>query len=177
MARKNSAARRRLERVYGKVDMFVKAEVEKKLEELQIKGYKVFEEEQRLKGRPISQQLTFHHLKHRSEGGDQSPRNGALIGLTRHEYMHSLTREEEEIANNIIRDWKMNFVIMSGKGEILDSGTLEPDFTDCITIPVYDNTIADKKYREHKHPSRAQKKQDLRRLIEEYEAEDDELEY
>lgn len=173
MAKKGSAARRRLERIYGKVDMFVKAEVEQKLEELHIKGYAVFEEEKRLKGKPISQQLTFHHLKHRSEGGDWSEKNGALIGLTRHEYMHSLPREEEEIANDIIRKWKMNFVIMSGKGEILGSGTLEPDFTDCITIPVYDNTVRDKKYREHKHPSRAKKRQELRRIIDEYEEEDE----
>ena len=172
MARKNDAARRRLERVYGKVDMFVKAEVEKKLEALNIKGYKTFEEELRLKGRPISQQLTFHHLRHRSEGGDQSPQNGALIGLSRHEYMHSLTREEEEIANNIIRDWKMNFLIMTGRGEVLDSGTFEPDWSDCITIPVYDNSVKSKKYREYKNPTRAQNKQELRRIVEEYEEED-----
>ena len=174
MGKKIAPARRRLERIYGKVDMFVKAEVEKKLEELHIKGYAVFEQEKRLKGKPISQQLTFHHLKHRSEGGDRSEENGSLIGLTRHEYMHSLPRDEEEIANNIIREWKMNFVIMNGKGEVLGSGTLEPDFTDCITIPVYDNDeISNKKYREHKHPSRAKKKQELRRIIEEYEEEDD----
>lgn len=176
MGKKNRPARRRLERIYGKVDMFVKAEVEKKLEELHIKGYAVFEAEKRLKGKPISQQLTFHHLKHRSEGGDQSEENGALVGLTRHEYMHSLPREEEEIANNIIRDWKMNFVIMNGRGEVMGSGTLEPDWSDCITIPVYDNDVKSKKYREYKNPTRAQKKQELKRLVEEYE-EEDELEY
>ena len=175
MGRKNAPARRRLERIYGKVDMFVKAEVEKKLEQLHIKGYAVFEEEKRLKGKPISQQLTFHHLKHRSEGGDRSEENGSLIGLTRHEYMHSLPREEEEIANNIIREWKMNFVIMNGRGEIMGSGTFEPDFTDCIVIPAYDNEIKDKKYKEYKHPSRAKKKQQMKKLIEEYE--EDELEF
>ena len=174
MGKKNAPARRRLERIYGKVDMFVKAEVEKKLEQLHIKGYAVFEEEKRLKGKPISQQLTFHHLKHRSEGGDRSEENGSLIGLTRHEYMHSLPREEEEIANNIIREWKMNFVIMNGRGEIMGSGTFEPDFTDCIVIPAYDNEIKDKKYKEYKHPSRAKKKQQMKKLIEEYE--EDELE-
>ena len=175
MGKKNAPARRRLERIYGKVDMFVKAEVEKKLEQLHIKGYAVFEEEKRLKGKPISQQLTFHHLKHRSEGGDRSEENGSLIGLTRHEYMHSLPREEEEIANNIIREWKMNFVIMNGRGEIMGSGTFEPDFTDCIVIPAYDNEIKDKKYKEYKHPSRAKKKQQMKKLIEEYE--EDELEF
>ena len=176
MAHKNSQAKKRLKRIFGKVDMFVEAEVEEKLEKLQIKGYKVYEEEQRFKGRILSQKLTFHHLRHRSEGGDQSVENGALIGLGRHEYMHTLPRDEEEIVNNIIRDWKMNFMIMTGNGEVLESGQIVPDFSDCITIPAYDTRVKDRKYRQQKHPSRAQRKQELFDILDEIAAEDEELE-
>mgnify|MGYP003299618329 FL=1 len=169
MGKKNASARRRLERIYGKVDMFTKAEVEKELEKLNIKGYKTFEEEKRLKGQPISQQLTFHHLKHRSEGGDYSTANGALIGLTRHEYMHSLSREEEEIANDIIRNWKVNFLIMNGKGEVSNSGTIKSDFSDCITIPIHrkKKKILNEQYKKYIHPSRAKLKEELHNIIKE----------
>lgn len=178
MAKKNSAGKRRLQRIFGHVDMFVEAGVEEKLEKLAIKGYKTYEAEQRLKGRILSQKITFHHLRHRSEGGDQSVENGALIGYGRHEYMHSLPREEEEIANNIIRDWKLNFVIMNGKGEISESGQIIPDFSDCLVIPAYDTppSIREKKYRQQKHPTRAQRKQELFDLLDEIAEDDEELE-
>lgn len=176
MAKKNSQAKKRLKRIFGNVDMFVEAGVEEKLEKLQIRGYKSYEEEQRFKGRILSQKITFHHLRHRSEGGDQSVENGALIGLGRHEYMHTLPRDEEEIANNIIRDWKMNFMIMTGNGQVLESGQIVPDFSDCITIPAYDTRIKDRKYRQQKHPSRAKRKQELIDLIDEELADDEELE-
>lgn len=67
MSKGNKQAKRKLEHIFGKVDMFVAAGVEEHLEKLQIKGYKVFEQEQRYRGATISQQLTFHHLRHRSE--------------------------------------------------------------------------------------------------------------
>lgn len=176
MGRKNSQAKKRLKRIFGNVDMFVAAGVEEKLERLKIKGYTTYEAEQRLKGRILSQKITFHHLRHRSEGGDQSVENGALIGLGRHEYMHTLPRDEEEIANNIIRDWKLNFMIVTGRGEVQESGQIVPDFSDCITIPAYDTRVKDRKYRQQKHPSRAQRKQELLDLLDEEFADDDELE-
>ena len=176
MAKKNSQAKKRLKRIFGNVDMFVEAEVEEKLEKLNIKGYKTYEAEQRLKGRILSKKITFHHLRHRSEGGDQSVENGALIGLGRHEYMHTLPRDEEEIANNIIRDWKMNFMIMTGNGQVQESGQIIPDFSDYITIPAYNTRVKDRKYRQQKYPSRAQRKQELLDLLDEEFADDDGLE-
>ena len=68
MSKGNKSAKHKLEQIYGKKDMFVTAGVEAKLEILQIRSYKKFEQEQRFKGIPISQQLTFHHLRHKSEG-------------------------------------------------------------------------------------------------------------
>lgn len=174
MSKGNKQAKKRLIRIYGQTDMFVAANVEHALEAIGITGYKIFEEQKRYRGKPITQQLTFHHLRHRSEGGDHSIDNGALVGQTHHEYMHSLPRDQEEIVNSLIRQWKVNFLTMNGKGEVLDSGSFSPDFSDCITIPVYDTTpeqrkkaVQSKKYKEYKNPSRAQKKRELQRLIDE----------
>ena len=174
MSNSNKKAKARLERIFGKVDMFVAADVDKHLELLNIKTYKVFERTQRYKGVPISQQLsqrlTYHHLKHRRDGGDSSIENGALVGELRHQFLHSLTREEEEIANNIIRAWKIDFLAFKGNGEITNYGSFEPDFTDVITIPVYDNR--EKKNKRIKNPTRAEKKRQTQKLIEEYEEEE-----
>lgn len=171
MSKGNKKAKAQLERIFGKVDMFVAANCEQVLENLNIRGYKKFERELRFKGAPISQQLTFHHLRHRSEGGDASPRNGALIGQTRHQYLHSLSREEEEIANNLMREWKINAIAMTGKGEILDSISYTPDFSDFYTIPAYDNSKSEK-YRRLKHPDRAAKKRETAKMIKDYEDEE-----
>ncbi|MBO7079699.1 MAG: hypothetical protein J6W64_07830, partial [Bacilli bacterium] len=89
MSKGNKTAAQKLAQIYGKRDMFVAADVEAKLEILKIRSYKKFVKEQKFKGIPISNQLTFHHLRHRSEGGDASVYNGALIGYSRHQYMHS----------------------------------------------------------------------------------------
>lgn len=174
MGKGNKQAKKRLIRLYGRVDMFDTANVESVLEALGITGYKVFEERKRFTGKPIDQQLTFHHLRHRSEGGDHSVENGALIGKTHHEYMHSLPRDEEEIANNLIREWKINCIAISADGKITDSGTFSTDFSDCIEIPLYPTieeqrkkVIHSKKYREFKAPSRAQTKREFQRLIDE----------
>lgn len=174
MSKGNKKAKAQLERMFGKVDMFVAADCERVLENLNIRSYKKFEKELHFKGIPISQQLTFHHLRHRTEGGDASARNGALIGKTHHQYMHSLERDEEEIANNLIREWKINAIILNGKGEVINSATIVPDFSDCYTIPVYDNKKSEK-YRRLKHPNRAAKKQETRKLIDDYEEEEFEL--
>ena len=41
-----------------------------------IRTYKKFTTEMKFKGRKISKRLTYHHLRHRSEGGDVSIENG-----------------------------------------------------------------------------------------------------
>ena len=60
---------------------------------------------------------------------------------------------------------------MQGNGQILQSGSFTPDFSECYTIPVYDTKK--KKYMQHKHPSRAMKKRETQALIEESELDDD----
>ena len=167
-----------LARIYGKQCMFEQAHIAERIEAMGgIRTYKKFLTQMKFKGKKISKRLTYHHLRHRSEGGDVSVENGALIEETPHQYLHSLSRDEEEIINNMLREYKINFAIMQGNGEILDSGSLVPDFSDCITIPVYDNIPNQvQKRRRLKNPTRAMKKKELNDLIREYEEDEDEFE-
>lgn len=60
---------------------------------------------------------------------------------------------------------------MTGKGEILDSISYTPDFSDFYTIPAYNNSKSEK-YRRLKHPDRAAKKQETAKMIKDYEDEE-----
>lgn len=107
--------------------------------------------------------------------------------------MHSLPRDQEEIINDILREFKLNYVLMSGDKKIRDAGTIDLDFNmgnDVITIPAYDDDeehnieIAraqaearrknkdykkSQKYKKYKNPTRAMKKQELQKIIREEE--------
>ena len=70
----NTKGRHQLEQIYGKGCMFKKAHIEEQIEALKpkrtIKSYKVFLKETHYTGkkiRQIEQNMTFHHLRHRSE--------------------------------------------------------------------------------------------------------------
>lgn len=159
----NRAAREELERIYGKGCMFTKAHCEEQIEALRtIKTFKRFRQEKRYTGKKIKElarQMTYHHLQHRSEGGKTNLENGSVINGLAHAYMHSLPREQEEVVNNMIRDYKMGVAIMTGDGEITQSQgfNLELDLRDCLTFPLEDN----KKY------NRAKTRGETRKLIEE----------
>lgn len=181
-SKKNQKIKRKLKSIYGNGCFFDRAHIAKRIEAMGgIKTFKVFIEERRFKGKAISYQLTVHHLRHRSEGGETTVENCANIAEIAHQYTHSLDREDEEIINNMLREFKVNFVMMQGNGEILDSGSFEPESaSEYIVIPVYDNTPEQNEERKKrakakrlKNPTRAMKKQELKRLIEEEENEID----
>ncbi len=68
MSKNNKSARKQLERICGKGCFFDRAHCEEKIEQMDgIKTYKRFLKEKRYVGKKISHQITFHHLKHRSE--------------------------------------------------------------------------------------------------------------
>lgn len=108
--RSNKKIRKRLERKYGKGCMFEKAHIEEKIEAKKtIKTYKQFIEEKHFTGKMIyiyENQMNLHHLKHRSEGGETSMENGAVVSALAHMYMHSLPREQEEEINEELRQYK-----------------------------------------------------------------------
>lgn len=89
--------------------------------------------------------MTFHHFKHRSEGGATTPENGGVINELAHAYMHSLPREHEEIINNMIREYKLNIAALKGIGIVENPQTIEIDMSDCIEIEVFDYNARTKK--------------------------------
>lgn len=159
----NQSARRELERIYGKGCMFTKAHCEEQIEALRtIKTFKKFKEEKRYtckKIKELTRQITYHHLKHRSEGGKTNLENGSIVNGLAHAYMHSLSREDEETINNMIRTYKLNFVIMTnGEVEKADSIDLDFNLEDCLAIPLENNI---------KSYNRAKVKRETQKLIDE----------
>lgn len=106
----NKKAREDMERQYGKGCMFKKAHIEEKVEERRtIKTYKKFLKEKKYTGKIISRyekMMTYHHLQHRAEGGSTNIQNGSIVSEMAHIYLHSLPREQEEIINNELREYK-----------------------------------------------------------------------
>lgn len=177
MSEDNSKARRRLEKIYGKGCMFKKAHIEEQIEALQtkriIKSYKVFLKETKYTGKKIRQlegNMTYHHLRHRSEGGKTDVENGAIVNEMAHRYMHSLPREDEEVINNMLRKFKIQGGTLTATEQglqIQDSFGIDLDYElndeDVITIPVYDNTKED--YIKRQKFNRAKVKRETQRFI------------
>lgn len=195
MSKNNRSARKELERIYGKGCFFNKAKVAEQIEAMGgIKTFKVFVQEKRFKGKPISHQITYHHLKHKSEGGKATVENGANVEEVAHQYLHSLPRDQEEIINNMLREFKLNCVMMTGDGQVQEAQSISFDFgEDVLVIPLYDNDERHnpevarqqaeerekakhtkeykkkKKYERLQNPTRAMKKRELQKMIEEEE--------
>ena len=194
MSNSNRSAKKELERIYGKGCFFNRAKVAEQIEAMGgIKTFKVFVQEKRFKGKPISHQITYHHLKHKSEGGKATVENGANVEEVAHQYLHSLPRNQEEIINNMLREFKLNCVMMTGDGQVQEAQSISFNFgEDVLVIPLYDNDerynpeVArqaeerekakhtkeykkKKKYERLQNPTRAMKKRELQRIIEEEE--------
>lgn len=179
MSEDNSKARRRLEKIYGKGCMFKKAHIEEQIEALQtkrvIKSYKVFLKETKYTGKKIRQlegNMTYHHLRHRSEGGKTDVENGAIVNEMAHRYMHSLPREDEEVINNMLRKFKIQGGTLTATEQglqIQDSFGIDLDYElndeDVITIPVYETTKED--YIKREKFNRAKVKRETQQLIDE----------
>ena len=180
---KNKVIQRKLKNIYGEGCFFHRAGIAERIEAMGgIRTFKSFTEEKRLKGKKISYQITVHHLKHRSAGGSSSVDNCANVAEIAHQYMHSLTFAEEEIINEMLREFKLNFVMMQGNGQTHESGSItisaEPP-REYISRPVYETTpedlakleaIREEKRRQEissrkKHPSRAAIKRATRELV------------
>ena len=179
----NKGARQELELVYGKGCMFKKGHIASKIEKMGgIKTYRVFVKQQHYTGkklRALERNLTLHHLKHRSEGGETSAENGAVVNELAHRYLHSLPRNQEEIVNNMLREYKLNIVELNSSTKtpnhltIEFGGELEED--DYISIPLYDNTPEQDMWLQKQKFNRAKTKQETRQQIEAalYSREDD----
>ena len=195
MSNSNRSAKKELERIYGKGCFFFFSKVAEQIEAMGgIKTFKVFVQEKKFKGKPISHQITYHHLKHKSEGGKATVENGANVEEVAHQYLHSLPRNQEEIINNMLREFKLNCVMMTGDGQVQEAQSISFNFgEDVLVIPLYDNDERHnpevarqqaeerekakhtkeykkkKKYERLQNPTRAMKKRELQRMIEEEE--------
>lgn len=185
MSKDNKSARQALEREYGKGCMFKAARIEDQVEALKtIKTYKTFLRETRYTGKKIHQlekNITFHHLRHKSEGGKATAENGANINELAHRYLHSLPRDQEEVINNMLRKFKLQggFITPTPSGLEMQPFEIEMDLArldeeDCLVIPVFDTTEKDMKKRQKFN--RAQEKRAFQRQIDEalYGPEEDE---
>ena len=107
--KRNQKVRLELEQLYGKGDMFDKAGIEQKVEQLRtIKTYRQYLEEKHYKRKFISHYdklMTVHHLKHKADGGETNIKNCVLTSSLKQMYIHSLPRKDEEVINNMLREY------------------------------------------------------------------------
>ena len=159
MSKKNSKARKKLEQIYGEGCFMERAGIR------EVHGY-----------RKDAHQMTYHHMRHKSEGGKATVENGANLALENHQFLHSLPRMEEEKINNQIRQWKMNFVTMKGDGTVEHTGSIDfPDLTNdenCIIIDLQDTIREEEKKelrlsRKKQKFNRAKTKRETQKFIEE----------
>ncbi len=168
----NKAKRDELEKIYGLGSMFQKSKAEEYVSTLpKIKGYERYIHEKHFTTKEIKKlvrQMNFHHLKHVSEGGETTLENGAVVNALEHRYMHDLPRRHEEIINNHIRKWKVDFMTLTTEG-VQESGELvQDDSTETIEIPVH--TYHKKtSLRQAEERRRRQEKKEFNRLRKEIE--------
>lgn len=174
MGKSNRRAKEALIQIYGDGCMFEKARIAERIEQMGgIRTYRSYVAEKRFKGKSIKKQLTYHHLRHRSDGGPATVENGAVVEATAHAYLHSLPRHQEEIINNMLRLYKLNVIEMNTDG-VVSHDAIEFDMSDYVTIPLYNDNerYNRKKVIEQKKKgerlSRAQIKRETQRKIEEY---------
>lgn len=171
----NKAKREELERIYGKGSMFQKSHCEDYVSTLpKIKGYRKYLKEKHFTGKDIREQLEYHHMQHRAEGGRTNLDNGAVVTRSEHSYMHSLPREQEEIINNHIRQWKIDFITMTGSGGEIDHAEVEPEpVQDYIEIAVAKDYCKEHKTKltrkQIEERERRREKRELQKLKKEWE--------
>lgn len=173
-SKKNKSIRIALAQVYGSGCMFKKSGAEKYIEKLgHIKTYKKFKEERHYTSKKIKaleNLLTLHHLKHKSEGGKASIENGAIVNSLAHQYMHSLPRNQEEVINDYLREYKKQ--IESQELPVIIDDSLEAPFEiSCAEISLEDNKFIVRKLteKEIKKKEKAKEKRELQRIRKEFE--------
>ena len=177
---KNRQIRQQLTRLYGEGCFFERAHIAEKIEKMGgIKTYKKFLQEKRYTGKKIVNQISMHHLCHRSEGGSTTVYNGANVSTVAHQYLHSLPRDQEEIINNELRRFKYNIdmVRMSiGDQQVSFDKINLPDsafnMEDTLTIALEDDLeIEDDTLKKKPKFNRAKTKRQFQKMIEESEGE------
>lgn len=170
MSNKNRSIRIALARIYGSGCMFKKSGAEDYIEKLgTIKTYKTFKEKLHYKPKKIEvlEELeSLHHLKHKSEGGKTDIENGAIINILAHQYMHTLPRNQEEIINDYIREWKKFF------GKQLEVKITDQELDQLFEIKAAEMVVDNKgslTLKELKAKEKRKEKRELQKIKKEYE--------
>lgn len=162
----NKSARKKLEKIFGKICMIEAAGIR----------YIPKEERRKLKGYSKNHnQITYHHIKEKHSGGKRTVENGALVREYNHVWLHSLPQEQKDAVNNEIIYFKASF-LQAQEDKLVETGTVELPLEfdtdgECVIIPVYDTSKKEKF-------NRAKAKQEFKKKVDEYykELEDDDLE-
>lgn len=167
----NKRKREQLEQIYGKGSMFQKAKTEEYIETLpRIKGIKQYVKERKYSGKQLQKltaEMQYHHMKHKSEGGKTTLENGAVVSGLEHQYMHAQPRPYEEIMNEHIRQWKIDFMTFTAD-RVIDSAQVTAEQpTEFIEIKVHNYFGLSKK--QLRRIRRRQEKRELREILERYE--------
>lgn len=170
----NKNKRRELEEIYGKGSMFQKSHVEDYVSTLPtIKGYKKFLKEKHFTSKEIKrlqERMNYHHLQHKAEGGKTTLENGAVVTEGEHRYIHSLPRAQEEVINNHIRQWKLDYISLCA-GQVIDSGEIDIDLsTDYMEIPAQEyHSTREFTIKELQDKQRRREKREFEKLRKEWE--------
>lgn len=168
MSNKNRSIRIALTRIYGPGCMFLRSGAENYIEKLgNIKTYKTYKQSLHYKPKKIEvleEIETLHHLQHKAEGGHTDIYNGAIINMLAHQYIHTLPRNQEELINDYIREWKKFFY----KQVEIKQEEIEPLFEIKAAELVIDNkgTMTLKKL---KDKEKRQEKRELQKIRKEWE--------
>lgn len=143
---KNKIARKKLERLYGKECFIEKLHL--RIDE-KPRRYKSKGQLKRMK------QLTYHHILEKSKGGKATVENGAILSLENHIWFHSQSKQEQSYMNQAFQRYKRN----------VDECSIT--FVDDLDIP-YVVVPVEFYVDERGKYNRAKKKQEDRKLINDY---------
>lgn len=163
----NRSARQSLEKQFGKICMIEQLGIRNipKDQRRKIKGYTKYDDI-----------ITYHHIKEKQDGGKATDENGALIRGYNHRWLHSLPEDQKQKVNNSILEFKATVLQLNEKGIDIEGQSIQLDFdmSDCIEIPLIDNTKQDIEKRNKFN--RAKQKRDTQKMIDEILYEEEEYE-
>lgn len=93
----NKGAKELLIKLYGPVDFIDALHLRKDTGNVKYKGKGQYK---RMK------QLTYHHIKMRSQGGKATVENGALLNAENHAWFHQQPKAEQEHMNQLFQEYK-----------------------------------------------------------------------
>lgn len=142
----NKAARKKLEKLYGKGCFIEKLHLRVDTEP---RRYKSKGQMKRMK------QLSYHHILERYKGGKATVENGAILSVENHIWFHNQSPQNQKMMNNMFQEYKKQV------------NECKVVFVDDVEVPF---TILPAEFYidERSKYNRAKKKQEDMRLINDY---------